>query len=131
MISVGVIYLIIIGCCYAFLWPIDRDKVLQSLRLSWKSLLKLLPLLVAIFGLVGLFQVLVTPEMLASLFQGNPFLDTLIGTLSGAASAGNPIVSITAELMLSATALIYSGDLPFKIEILTNGILETSDHYKK
>ena len=51
------------------------------------------PLLLGVIGLVGLFQVLVTPKMLASLFQGNPLLDTLIGTLTGAISAGNPIVS--------------------------------------
>ncbi len=51
------------------------------------------PLLLGVIGLVGLFQVLVTPKMLAALFQGNPLLDTLIGTLTGAISAGNPIVS--------------------------------------
>lgn len=65
-------------------------KVLQKSSLSF---LAMAPLLLGVIGLVGLFQVLVTPEVLASLFQGNPFLDTLIGTLSGAVAAGNPIVS--------------------------------------
>jgi len=51
------------------------------------------PLLLGVIGLVGLFQVLVTPKMLASLFQGNSLLDTLIGTLTGSIAAGNPIVS--------------------------------------
>ena len=51
------------------------------------------PLLLGVIGLVGLFQVLVTPKMLASLFRGNPLLDTLIGTLTGATAAGHPIVS--------------------------------------
>ncbi|MEN8200473.1 MAG: permease [Thermodesulfobacteriota bacterium] len=51
------------------------------------------PLLLGVIGLVGLFQIMVTPEILASLFQGNPFLDTLIGTLSGSIAPGNPIVS--------------------------------------
>jgi len=66
------------------------SKVLQKDSLSF---LAMAPLLLGVIGLVGLFQVLVTPQMLASLFQGNPFLDTLIGTMSGAAAAGNPIVS--------------------------------------
>jgi uncharacterized membrane protein YraQ (UPF0718 family) len=65
-------------------------KVLQKSSLAF---LAMAPLLLGVIGLVGLFQVLVTPQMLASLFQGNPFLDTLIGTLSGATAAGNPIVS--------------------------------------
>lgn len=51
------------------------------------------PLLLGVIGLVGLFQVLVTPKMLASLFQGSPLIDTLIGTLTGAISSGNPIIS--------------------------------------
>lgn len=51
------------------------------------------PLLLGVIGLVGLFQILVTPKMLAALFRGNPLVDTLIGTLTGAAAAGNPVIS--------------------------------------
>ncbi len=65
------------------------------------------PLLLGVIGLVGIFQVLVTPEMLASLFGGNLLLDTLIGTVSGAVSAGNPIVSylIGGELVEQGVSL--------------------------
>lgn len=66
------------------------SKVLQKSSLSF---LAMMPLLLGVIGLVGLFQVLVTPEMLASLFQGNPIFDMLLGTLTGGISAGNPIVS--------------------------------------
>lgn len=57
--------------------------------------------------MVGLFQVLVTPQMLSSLFKGAPFLDTLTGTLSGAVAAGNPIVSyvIGGELLAQGISL--------------------------
>jgi len=65
-------------------------KVLQKSSLSFWAMA---PLLLGIIGLVGLFQVLVTPKMLASLFRGNPLVDTLVGTLTGAAAAGNPVVS--------------------------------------
>jgi uncharacterized membrane protein YraQ (UPF0718 family) len=53
----------------------------------------MIPLLLGIIGLVGLFQVAVTPEMLGSLFGGNPLTDTFIGTLTGAVAAGNPMIS--------------------------------------
>ena len=60
---------------------------------SGLAFLSMAPLLLGVIGLVGLFQVLVTPRMLASLFRDNPLFDTLIGTLSGAAGTGNPMVS--------------------------------------
>ena len=65
------------------------------------------PLLLGVIGLVGLFQVLVTPEMLGSLFRGNPLADTLIGTLTGAAAAGNPVVSyiLGGELLAQGISL--------------------------
>ncbi len=69
--------------------PVFR-KVLQKSGLSFWAMA---PLLLGVIGLVGLFQVLVTPKMLSSLFQGNSLLDTLIGTLIGSIAAGNPIVS--------------------------------------
>jgi uncharacterized membrane protein YraQ (UPF0718 family) len=103
-------------------------KVLQKSSLSF---LAMAPLLLGVIGLVGLFQILVTPKMLASLFQGSPLLDTLIGTLSGAAAAGNPIVSylIGGELLdqgislYAVTAFLLSWvtlgftQLPAEIEV--------------
>jgi len=79
-------------------------KVLQKSALSF---LGMAPLLLGVIGLVGLFQVLVTPEMLAALFRGNPLVDTLIGTLTGAAAAGNPVVSylLGGELLAQGISL--------------------------
>ncbi len=79
-------------------------KVLQKSALSF---LAMAPLLLGVIGLVGLFQVLVTPKMLAALFRGNPLADTLIGTLTGAAAAGNPVVSylLGGELLAQGISL--------------------------
>lgn len=85
----------------------QRPPFLKVFKKTSLSFLAMAPLLLSVIGLVGLFQVLVTPRMLASLFQGNPFLDTLIGTLSGATAAGNPIVSyvISGELLAQGISL--------------------------
>jgi uncharacterized membrane protein YraQ (UPF0718 family) len=85
----------------------QRPPFMMVLRKSAFSFLAMTPLLLGVIGLVGVFQVLVTPEMLASLFQGNILLDTFIGTLSGAVSAGNPIVSylIGGELVEQGVSL--------------------------
>jgi len=72
-------------------------KVSKSYRRELKraalAILSILPMMVAILGLVGLFQALVTPERLASLFRGNAVADTLIGTVAGMIAVGQPIVS--------------------------------------
>ncbi len=72
---------------------IQRPLFLKILMKSGLAFLSMAPLLLGVIGLVGLFQVLVTPRMLASLFRDNPLFDTLVGTLSGAAGTGNPMVS--------------------------------------
>ncbi len=106
MLSVGVLYLVIIVCCYAFLWPIDRNKVLQSLRLSRQSLLKLLPFLMAIFGLVGLFQEYIPPELIARfLGKSSGLLSLLVSSFAGAISIGPPLAAYPlAETLLNAGA---------------------------
>lgn len=71
----------------------QSPSFLQVFQKSSLSFLSMTPMLLGVIGLAGLFQVLVTPKMLTSIFQGIPLLDTLIGTLAGAISAGNPIVS--------------------------------------
>jgi len=65
----------------------------KALKKAVLGFIALSPMLVAIIGLVGLFQVFITGEMLASLFGGDPLADTLMGTAAGAVAVGQPIVS--------------------------------------
>ena len=71
----------------------SRPPFLKVLKKSALSFLSITPMLFGVIGLVGLFQTLITPQMLATLFKGEPFLDTLIGTLTGGISAGHPMIS--------------------------------------
>ena len=70
-----------------------KPSLQQALKKSSLAFLTMTPLLLGVIGLVGLFQVLVTPRILASLFRGTAIVDTLIGTLAGGTAAGNPVVS--------------------------------------
>lgn len=71
----------------------QKPSFLKVLQKSGLSFLAMSPLLLGVIGLVGLFQIVITPKILASLFRGNPLLDTLFGTISGAVASGNPVVS--------------------------------------
>jgi len=79
----------------------------KVLKKSFLTFWAMAPLLLGTIGLVGLFQILVSPRMLAALFQNNPWLDTFIGTLSGAAALGNPVVSylLGGELLQQGVSL--------------------------
>ena len=79
----------------------------QALAHAFKSLVLIAPMLLAVIGLVGLFQVLITPQMLHSLFNGAPLHDTLIGTVIGGVSVGQPFLSyiIGGELLKEGISL--------------------------
>jgi uncharacterized membrane protein YraQ (UPF0718 family) len=71
----------------------QKPSFARILGRTSRNFLAMLPLIVGIIGLVGLFQQLVSPEKLATLFRGNVFSDTFIGTCIGSVAAGNPVVS--------------------------------------
>jgi len=66
-----------------------REASANALR----SLLGMMPMLLAVFGLVGLFQTFVSPQTLRSFFTGTPLCDTLLATLIGGVSVGQPVIS--------------------------------------
>ena len=81
---------------------------MQTLRKTVRGfLVSMLPMLLGVILLMGLFQVYVTEEMLASLFSGAPFPDMLIGLGTGSVAMGQPVASyiIGGELLNSGISL--------------------------
>jgi uncharacterized membrane protein YraQ (UPF0718 family) len=94
MFSIGLIYLLLIGTTYLFLLMRDRQKAVEALQIARQSLLKLLPLLVAVFGLVGLFQEFLPSELVSRwLGESSRLLALLIGSLAGAVAIGPPLAA--------------------------------------
>lgn len=79
----------------------------QALSGTFKLLYSIMPMLLAVIGLVGLFQATITPQMIHSLFSGSPLQDTLIATLVGGVSVGQPFFSyiIGGELLKEGISL--------------------------
>jgi predicted Fe-Mo cluster-binding NifX family protein len=86
---------------------IDRAAVLQAARSSARQFASLLPILIGVVLLIGLFNAFVSKEFLASIFSGRPLLDTLWGACFGSILAGNPINSyvIGGELLKHGVSL--------------------------
>ena len=83
---------------------------------SFNQFINMLPMLVGVVLLIGLFNAFISKDFLSSLFSGNRALDTLWGACFGSIFTGNPINSyiIGGELLeygvslFAVTALIIS-----------------------
>ena len=104
--------------------PPQRPPYRKVLQQSSLSFLAMSPLLLGVIGLVGLFQVLVTPKMLAALFRGHAAIDTLIGTLAGATAAGNPVVSYLLGGELLKEGISLYAVTAFIISWVTLGVIQ-------
>ena len=94
MFYVGLTYLLLVGSAHLILRRRNREKSRQALQIAASSLRRILPLLLAIFGLVGLFQEFLPPD-LVSAWLGSSYraLALLLGTCAGAISIGPPLAA--------------------------------------
>jgi predicted Fe-Mo cluster-binding NifX family protein len=86
---------------------VDRSILLHAARSAARQFFTLLPVLVGVVLLIGLFDMFVSKELLSSIFLGNAALDTLWGACFGSIFAGNPINSyvIGGELLKYGVSL--------------------------
>jgi predicted Fe-Mo cluster-binding NifX family protein len=69
------------------------DNLIHAFKSAGKQFANFLPMFVGIILLMGLFNSLISKELLASIFSGSNLLDTLWGACFGSILAGNPINS--------------------------------------
>lgn len=94
MLTTGLIYLVLITLFYLLAFRKDAEKGRLSLRTARETLLRMVPLLLAIFALIGLFQEFVPAEMIRSwLGDDNHFFSLLNGGLVGAIAIGPPVAA--------------------------------------
>lgn len=94
MFSVGFLYLAAILIIYVVAGRISPDKTRQSLRVARSSLWRVLPLLVAVFTLIGLFQTFFPPDIIQNwLGETSGKASLLIGGLAGALAIGPPLAA--------------------------------------
>lgn len=107
----------------------EQPTFKKALIGALKTLYTIFPMLLGVIGLVGLFQTFVTPEMLQSLFSGSPLYDTLIGTVAGGVSVGQPFLSyiIGGELLKEGTSLY--GVTAFILSFVTLGLIQLPLEY--
>ncbi len=80
-----------------------------SLKRSARQFASVLPVLLGVIMLVGLFKTFVTEDILFSVFTGDPPLDALLGAAFGSVLAGNPVNSyVIGSALLSAGVSLFA-----------------------
>lgn len=106
-----------------------RPSFVEACIAALKMLYTIAPMLLAVIGLVGLFQTYVSPEMLQTLFKGSTLYDTVAGTLIGAVSVGQPFLSyiIGGELLEEGISLYAV--TAFILSFVTLGLIQLPLEY--
>ncbi len=107
-----------------------KHSFLQSIVKSAKGFLYITPMLLSVILLVGLFEAFITRDIMTSIFNGNPFHDTLIGTLVGGVSVGQPIVSYIIGGELRDSGVSMYAVTAFILSWVTLGIVQLPLEYK-
>lgn len=88
------IYLILIVLAYLWLWRRSPEKTRKSLRVAGNSLLKMAPLLAAVFGLIGLFAVFIPTTLIEKwLGDASGWTALFTGGLLGSVAIGPPVAA--------------------------------------
>lgn len=72
---------------------VSKALLIHAIRSTTRQFVNLLPVMIGVVLLIGLFDAFVSRELLTSIFSGNVALDTLWGACFGSIFAGNPINS--------------------------------------
>ena len=89
-------------------WKIDRRAAMHALRSASRQIKNLLPVMISVIFLAGLFMAFLSERVLMSLFPGSMWQDALRGAFMGSVFAGNPINSyiIGGQLLEAGVSLV-------------------------
>lgn len=94
MSGIGFLYLGLVALLYGLCHRGSPEKTGKSLRVSGMTFLKLLPMLAAVFGIIGLVQQFVPPAAVERLLgDAGGFRSILIAGLAGAVAIGPPLAA--------------------------------------
>jgi len=107
----GIIYLAVVGAIYAFFWRRSPAKAGKSIASGLRSFKGILPTLLAVFGLVGLFDVFIPPSLIQRLMGSSGGITSLlVGTGLGSIATGPP-----ADGFPIAATLLKAGAWPASV----------------
>ncbi|HHD77387.1 MAG TPA: permease [Campylobacteraceae bacterium] len=96
----------------------------KTLKKAAATIAVIVPMLLAVVGLAGLFHAFVTTDMLRALFSGSTLHDIIISTLGGSLSVGQPVVSYVVGSELLAKEVSLYAVSAFMLAFVTLGLVQ-------
>ena len=105
-------------------WQIDQKHLKEAIQGAFNQIKNMLPVLLGVIFLVGLFNTFVSESVLASFLSGNPWWDALWSAAFGSVCAGNPINSYIIGGKLLEMGVSISAVTAFLCAWVTVGIVQ-------
>ena len=102
----------------------NKPTIKKAFINSFKSFVSILPMMFAIIGIVAIFQVYVTPDIISSIFGYSKFADIFTGTIAGAVSQGQGSISFVIAEGLKAQGVSLYALSTFTLAWVTLGFLQ-------
>ena len=102
----------------------EKNSIQEAFKKSLKGFLSMLPMLLAIILLLGIFDIYISRDILASFFISNIFVDTITGTLMGGVLTGNPMISYILGGELTDAGISLFAVTAFILSWVTIGIVQ-------
>lgn len=102
----------------------EKNNIKEAFKKSLIGFISMLPMLLAIILLLGIFDVYITKDILLSFFISNNFVDTITGTLLGGILTGNPMISYILGGELTDAGVSLYAVTAFMLSWVTIGVVQ-------
>jgi len=102
----------------------DKKNIVSAFFKAFKSFGTSFPILLGVILVLGLFRTFVPKQMLSTVFTGKLLQDTIMGSLIGSISAGNPAISYIIGGELLKENISFVAATSFIVAWVTVGIIQ-------
>jgi len=96
----------------------------KALKKAFINFISITPMMLAVIGLVGIMQVYLSPEVLSTFFGYGSIADTLAGTVAGAVSMGQGMISYVVAEGLMEQGVSHYALSAFILAWVTLGVVQ-------
>lgn len=101
-----------------------RNLFSESIQKALRQMQVMIPVILGVILLVGLFQTFISKDLVSSLFRGTPIYDALLGAAFGSVLSGNPANSYVIGKGLLDVSAGLTGVASFIVTWVTVGLVQ-------
>jgi uncharacterized membrane protein YraQ (UPF0718 family) len=102
----------------------NKPDFIIKLKQATLSIYYVSPMILSVLGLSAILLTFISPEQIKTIFTGNPFTDTILGTFTGAVMMGNAMISYILGGQLLQMGVSLYAVTAFLLAWVTLGIVQ-------